>query len=417
MLPGFDFFAPVVKRPALGVLLVMIALVMSGTGLVAPILSVYAASFAASSTMIGMIITLFGVGRLVANIPAGILSQRIGRRPLMMAGPAIIIVGAIGAALAGHFTELLIWRFVQGIGSGVYMTTSSAMLADVAEPRDRGRVMALYQAGLLVGAGIGPAIGGYLALHFGYSAPFWGYAVVCAVALVVAWSSATETTPEVEARPPVAATADGDAAAPRAGLRADLLGNPLFLLLCLVNFGVFFTRTASQWQLIPLLAHNSYGLNVDALGLALSLSAAANFVMLPLAGGLVERHGARAVTLWSSLVTGLALIVIATGGGPTALWIGLALLGVAGALNGPSVGAFAAEVMPRTLYGPAMGVLRTSGDCGFVLGPILVGLIDDLGSVGYAGGILFNAILVILTGAAFGLAGTPRAAKAEPPAE
>jgi multidrug resistance protein len=403
MLSGFDFFAPVVKRPALGVLLVMIALVMSGTGLVAPILSVYAASFSASSTMIGMIITLFGVGRLIANIPAGLLSQRIGRRPLMMAGPAIIIVGAIGAALTGHFAELVFWRFVQGIGSGVYMTTSSAMLADVAEPKDRGRVMALYQAGLLVGAGIGPAIGGALALRFGYTAPFWGYAVVCALALIVAWRSTEETA--------VTPTAVSDTASPGPAprLSADLLGNPLFLLVCLINFGVFFTRTASQWQLIPLLAHDSYGLDVDALGLALSLSAAANFVFLPVAGRLIERHGARSVTVWSSLVTGAALIVIAVGGGTTTLWIGLMLMGVAGALNGPSVGAFAAEIMPRALYGPAMGVLRSSGDCGFILGPILVGLLDDLGSVGHTGGILFNAVLVLATGAAFGAIGGARA--------
>jgi DHA1 family multidrug resistance protein-like MFS transporter len=365
-------------------ILVLVALVMSGNGLVAPILSVYAETFSVSSTMVGMIITIFGVARLFSNIPAGFLSQRFGRKPLLCLGPAIIVIGSVGAAIADDFTTLLICRFVQGIGSGIYMTTSSAMIADLAGAEERGRIMALFQAGILFGAGIGPAIGGLLAQHFGMTAPFWAYALVCSGAVFVAWKSAPETAPVIK----------GDK--PDASPNLRILYHPVLLLLCFVNFGVFFTRTATQWQMIPLLGHNVYHLSLDVVGAAIALSTLANFVMLPMAGTAIDRHGARLVACWSGFLTAGAVFMIGTASGLPSFWGGMLLLGLAGGLSGPAVAALAADTIPRTHYGPAMGLLRTGGDLGFVLGPVLVGFLDDFGSLGLSGGLALNGFLLLM---------------------
>lgn len=391
----FQIADPIRRRPMIGVMIVLIAFVMSGNGLVSPILSVYAATFSASTTMIGMIITLFGIGRLIANMPAGMLSQSFGRRPLLICGPAVLVVGSVGAAVATSFEALLFWRFVQGIGSGIYMTTSTAGLADLAEEGDRGRVMALYQAGMLLGAGIGPAVGGVIAAHYGYAAPFWAYALMSAIALLVAWWSAEETADT--------GSTDGGPARSQTHETRALLADPLFMIVCLVNFALFFTRTASLWQLVPLLGHGEYRMGVDLLGLALGLSAIANFLMLPFAGAMVDRFGAGRVTVWSGVLTAAALGVIALG--PTAgwFWAGMVLIGISNSMNGPSIAAYSAEVAPRRAYGPAMGLLRSFGDLGFILGPILVGLLDDLGSAGTRGGIAFNGILVLACTFAFAL--------------
>ena len=80
-------------------------------GFLAPILSLYACDFSVGTTMVGMIITTFGIGRLLADLPAGVLSQRFGRKPLSCAGPAFIVVGAIGAALAD---DVAAWISVRG---------------------------------------------------------------------------------------------------------------------------------------------------------------------------------------------------------------------------------------------------------------------------------------------------------------
>ena len=145
MLPLRGFLAPIRTHPELLPILLLLTLVMSGTGIVSPILSLYAATFQVGTTMVGMIVTTFGIGRLLADLPAGVLSQRFGRKPLLCAGPAILMAGAIGAALAGSFATLLACRLVQGIGSGIYMTTSAAAMADISKPGERCRVMAVYQ--------------------------------------------------------------------------------------------------------------------------------------------------------------------------------------------------------------------------------------------------------------------------------
>ncbi|AYD04861.1 MFS transporter [Neorhizobium sp. NCHU2750] len=402
------FLSPLWRNPQIAAMVVLTTFIMSGVGLVSPILSVYAATFSASATMAGMIITLFGVGRLIINLPAGILSQRFGHRILLMAGPFILVVGSIVAALATNLDVLLLARFVQGIGSGIYMTVSSAAIATLAEPGERGRLMALYQGGMLIGTGLGPAIGGLLASHFGYSAPFWAYALVCIAALFIAWSSVGHDDNVIDtvkqAKPAAAAYTTS----------LSILRDMPFLLVCIINFGVFFTRTASQWQAIPLLAHQRYAMGVDEIGLALSMLAVMNFVSLPLTGMLVDRYGARRLTFASTIVTAIALVWIGFGDSVHMLWIGVAVLGIGGGLNGPATAAYAAEIVPVRQYGPAMGLMRTFGDAGFVIGPIMIGSLADFGSFGSTGGLLANALLMAIAGLAFLTVGSQRKSRTTP---
>jgi DHA1 family multidrug resistance protein-like MFS transporter len=376
----------------IGPILALIVLVMAGNGMVVPMMSLYALQFSVSGALIGMMVTLFGVGRLVANIPAGMASERWGRKPFMCLGPAIIVVGAFGAALADEFGPLLFWRFVQGVGSGVYMTVSATVLVQISKVGQRGRIMALYQGGLLFGVGIGPGIGGFLVAWFGFAAPFWAFGIVALVALFVAVFFFEEP-----AGDPLAQEA---ADAPRPSLRG-LLFSPSFLFLSLINFGVFFTRTASQWITIPLIGAETFDMPVEVIGLALTLIATANFVMLPIVGPIIDRVGSRFVTICSTVATAVSLAMIAFAQDIATFWAALMLMGIAGAFNGPSVGAALADRMPRGLQGPAMGVQRAIGDAGFVVAPIFVGLIYDATTLGHEGAVWINAILMAVAAALF----------------
>ena len=82
-----SYFGVLRRTQGLAPILMMIVFVMSGNTLVAPILSLYAQSFQVTSTLVGALITLFGIGRLCANIPAGIAGQRFGLRPVLVLGP------------------------------------------------------------------------------------------------------------------------------------------------------------------------------------------------------------------------------------------------------------------------------------------------------------------------------------------
>lgn len=383
------YVAPIRERPQIGVMLVVVTLVMSGNALVAPVLSLYGQTLAASSTLVGMIITVFGVARLFVNYPAGVLSQRWGRRPLLVIGPAVIVVGSVGAALAGSIEWLLVSRFVQGLGSGIYMTTSLAAIADLSRDGSRGRLLALYQSGIWLGAGLGPVAGGTLAHHFGLAAPFWAYGAVCAAAAIVVLAQLQETRVK---DPPVAAP-DGSATPPAP---VSLWRLPLFPALCAMTFGTFFTRTATQWLTIPLIAHTRHQMGVDAIGAALAVSAVGTFLMLPIAGVLIDRRGSRQVIVASTGVTVGSLLVIALAPHVGLFSLGMLLLGIGLGLSGPAVSACSAEIVPRAAYGPAMGILRTWGDVGFVLGPILVGAMKDVGNIGASGAVAMNALILLM---------------------
>jgi MFS family permease len=383
-------------------LLMLLTLVMSGTGIVSPVLSLYAREFGVGGTLIGMMITLYGVGRLLANLPAGVLSDRYGRKLFLCLGPAIIGVGAVGAAMTDSFTAVLVWRFVQGIGSGIYMTVSATVLVHLASASERGRALAIYQGALLLGTGIGPAIGGFLAGRWGLTAPFWAFGAIGFAGAAFALVGFPE--PESE---PDAAPEDGKKK-PKPSARTLLLQVP-FLALCLITFGSVFTRTGSQWIVIPLIGKDTLGLSVDVIGVALSVIAVANFAMLVVVGPAIDRFGARPITYYSTLVIAVSLVLIAFSHSVTMFWVAIALLGVATGFNGPSVSAAVATLVPRSMYGPAIGMQRALGDVAYVLAPILVGVFYDIAAIGSVGALVLNAVVMVIAGVVFTYAARERA--------
>lgn len=369
----------------------MICLIMAGSGLVAPILSLYAKTFQVASSLIGMIITIFGVGRIAANYPAGHLSQIVGRRPLLAAGASILVVSSLGAALAHDFTTLIVWRFVEGFGSGIYMTCSLAALADASTLQTRGHAMSLYQTAQLVGATIGPGMGGWIALHYGYTAPFWAYSGIACLVLITSFVSFEDS----RQPPPRKQAADAESG-------RGLMTIP-FAAACLMGGVNFFTRTAAQFQLIPLIAYDDLHLSIDVIGLALVVSSVAMFMLLPLSGTIIGRFGARSCVAWSSFCLAGSLAIIFFGHDRFWFWIAMAAIGLAQGILGPATSAYAVGIIPRERFGPGMGMQRTISDIGFVAGPLVVGFLDGMGGLGHSAGLIAVILLLIAGGTVFWL--------------
>ncbi len=378
------FLEPLRQERRLLPLLVMIAFIMSGSGIVSPILSIYAQTFGVAATLIGMLVTMFGVGRLVANFPAGALSQRIGRRPLLIAGPLVVAAASLGAALSTGFVWLVIWRFLQGVGSGVYITASMAAMADISPPARRARNMALYQMSLQIGATIGPALGGYVAHAFGYAAPFWLYMIVGLVAAITAIFGFDETLNLAEARKPL----------PSSVRRLGMMTRA-FTAICILTLAIFFTRVVTLFQLIPLLGVETFHLDVGSIGLALTLCAAVNLVGLWMTGPLIERFGARQVVFGSTLVTAAATAMLWLDSSPIWFWLSATLIGIAMGVSYPALSSFVIACLPRERYGPGMGMQRSFGDVGFVFGPVVAGLLDDTTGSGHSAVIGMNVVLLL----------------------
>ncbi|PXA92894.1 hypothetical protein DMC47_23210 [Nostoc sp. 3335mG] len=369
------------------ILLVLVAFVMAGNGLIVPVLPIYGETFSSSATLVGMLITIFGVARLAANYPTGLVYGRIGPGLLMGLGNALLLCGAVGAALATDLYFLLFCRLVQGLGSGIFLTTMGVVVARQSRSGTRGRFMALYQAAIFVGAGIGPAVGGFIAQGFGVAGPFWAYALVSALAMVVSLSVK---------RDPVGEPGPGDVEtnAPRSAslvLRANLL----------VSFVSGFVRTAALWQLIPLLAATRFSMGFDKIGIAVTVTSLANVLILPLSGWLVDRFGWRLLPAMASFGFAGALALVAVGSAEWMFWTGVALAGIFGGLIGPATSTALIELTEPRLLPAAMGIQRTAADFGFVAGPVVVGLLSDFLHRSDTLGLALNAGLLALSGLAW----------------
>lgn len=368
-------------------LMLLICCTMIGSALVVPMLSLYAQTFGVSATLVGMLVTIFGVGRIVANYPSGWLSQRIGRRWLLAAGPAITAVGAVGAAITGDFYWLLFWRFVQGVGSGMYQTVSLAALADISTPQTRARLVGLYQVALQFGASIGPFIGGYIAKYFGLAAPFWALFLIGAVTCVLA----VATFRDVEAPTQVQTRSMSGALGRSRGLRTAP-----FLSISAVNAIMFFARTACMFQLMPLMGVEKFGLDVGHIGLSITIVAFTMLLVLPSTAVLCEKMGSRFAVILSSILTMFGIGLILVGNHPAWFWISMTVYGLAGGVNSAAVGAYTIEALPRNKYGEGMGLQRTISDAGYVAGPVFAGVAADLSGYGNAGGIVATLGMVAL---------------------
>jgi DHA1 family multidrug resistance protein-like MFS transporter len=380
-------------------------IIMLGLGLVTPILPLYAQSFGVGAAAVGSLVTVFGLARMAVNIPVGHFTERFGRRMLLIGGPLLTSAGSLGFAFAGAFAELLVWRVVQGVGSAMLTTAAMVVLTDISTKETRGRIMSLYQGSLLLGAGAGPALGGFLAELYGIRIPFIIFAVLTLGAALWALLRIPETrphAPDAARRSNGSPTAGGEAAEGTRGRpMRRLLRTPDFLLVSAVTLGIFFTRAGGQMTLLPLLGHNVLGMSESRIGLAFTLIAGINFLALYGAGVLSDRFGRKAVIVPSGLITAVAVVLFLYTGSVTLFFLNAALFGVGIGLGGPAPAAYAADIAPPGAVGPMMGLYRTISDLGLVIGPVLLGWMVDVS--GYALAFWTNGILLVVTTLAFAL--------------
>ena len=173
----------------------------TGQGIMLPILPVLARSLGLAAAEIGIVTAASAGARLVLGIPAAKIAERIGRRPLLIAGPAIGAVAMCGMGLSTSFEHLVLCNALAGVGSALVVAGAGLYLADISTPRNRAQTNAPLMVSALLGFAVGPAIGGVLAESFGLHAPF----IACATGMGLAASAAYVTLPETMRAQPAAA--------------------------------------------------------------------------------------------------------------------------------------------------------------------------------------------------------------------
>jgi MFS family permease len=360
---------------------VLIAVNQLGFGSIVPALALYARSFGVAQSAIGLAIAVYGLARFLLAVPAGQLSDRLGRRTTLAVGGGLSAIGNALCALAPTYAAFVGARFVAGAGAALVLTTGLIVLADISTPANRGRMMSVYQGVFIFAVGIGPFPGGLLASRWGLAAPFVAYAATSVVASAVAWLAVPETRVPLQVDEPASADVPF-----RAQVRL-LTTHRGFLLVSLIAFVNAVARTGALFNIIPILARDRLALDTDRIGFGLALASVVGLVLAYPAGVLVDRYGRKIVIVPATITSGLSLVVFLLA--PTYGWFlaGCAVWSVAMGISGAAPSAYAADTAPASMTAAALGTYRMLADLGYVVGPIALGLAADLAGADLALGL------------------------------
>jgi len=340
-----------------------------GMSIISPILPLYAKTFDVSFTLVSLAISMYAFGRFLADLPVGVVADQFGRKPLMVVGTLLLTVTAFMNAQARNFWEFLFYRLIQGLGSSMWMTSRTTLLADILKPEERGRIMSYFQAFMLLGSSAGPTIGGLVATWWGIRAPFYFYALTGLISsiLTLIWIKEPKGVREKHSQ--------GHSFSPQAVRR--LLSNRSYSMACLATFTVFFMRTGIRGTMIPLYADGVLGLDESSIGTVISFATIINLIMTIPVGYAIDYFGRKPPIIASLVITALSSYVFPQTSNYVQISLAAVLLGIGTSGAGQAPLALATDATIDEPHGLSMGLYRLFGDIGFVVGPIILGMIAD----------------------------------------
>jgi DHA1 family tetracycline resistance protein-like MFS transporter len=351
------------SRRALVPVFVTVLLDLIGFGMIIPLLPFYAQEYHASPAQVGWLFASFSLTQLLFAPLLGRLSDRVGRRPVLLA----TIGGSIGAyllfAYSPTFTWLLAARALAGVAAANY-GIAQAYVADITPPAERSKAMGMV-VGAAFGLGfvLGPALGGVLAAHVGPRAvPLTG-AILGVINLAAAFVWLKESLPQ-EIRGKV----KGAWFEPRSLVRVwqDPPVRGLMLLAFLVTFCFSMMETT-----LALYCQSRFGFGMAKTAyLFVFIGVLLVLVQGGLVGPLVKRFGERRLILDSILVMAAGLILLPLSGNPWLLLPGLTLLAFGSGTHNPSSLGLLSLLTDPTEQGATSGIYRSYGALARTLGPL-----------------------------------------------
>jgi multidrug resistance protein len=354
-----------------------------GFGIIIPLLPFYAEHFGASALVVGLLSTSFSAAQFVFAPLWGRLSDRIGRRP-------VILMGLIGSALsyamfavATSLPLLFVARTLAGI-AGANIPTAQAFIADVTTPERRARGMGLIGAAFGLGFIFGPAIGGFMS-RWGYAAPAWFAASLSLVNFVAALVLLPESKPAHHEPDRVGRVEVFRRAFARPHMPAVLL----VFFLVMTSFSSFETTFA-------LYAERRFDFTAQTIGYMFAwIGVVLSIVQGGLIGRVVPRFGERRVVQVALVTLAVALALIPFSPTVPALAVVSALIAGSMGFGNPSLLSTVSRLADPRDQGSTLGLSQSLGSLARIVGPMWGGFVFDHFGIGVpflmAGGLMLVA--------------------------
>ena len=360
--------------------------------IVSPALPAIQDSLALSATGAGLVFSVFFAGRLVTNLPAAWLVERVGPKWTAVAGSAALLLGSGLAAVAASQATLLPARGIQGVG--VALLATAGLLSVLRALPGGGAAMTAFNLSTGAGGSAGLLSGGYLTAELGWRAVFWLSTVVSGVLL----TGSLLARMRVAVSRPGRATRDDTSATmrpSRSGEVAAVTAN----LLVFVNYSIWVVS-------LPLLGAEKFGFDAGQVGMMLLFVNVVHLASAIPIGGIIRKAGALSALAIGFGVGGAGLLLVPFA--PSAPWliVPMALYAVGQVAGNSSAGDLILRLGGGG--GRAVGAVRLSSDIGLVAGPAAVGALADAAGVAAPFAVLGVVALAAMAAATLLARQTPR---------
>ncbi len=354
------------KKPSLLIIFFTVFIDLIGFGIVMPLLPIYNQQFGAPGWMNGAIVASFSLMQFLFAPAWGKLSDRIGRRPVLLVSNAgsAVAYGLFG--FASHFSgEKALWvilasRVFAGI-CGANLSVASAYIADVSPPEKRSKSMGLIGMAFGLGFILGPALGSFSVDKFGLSGPGWIASAICALNFLFTLTFLVESR-KLSTGPQVRRV--------RLAQWAHTFQQPTVGFLVALYFFATFSFAAFEVT-IGLLLQKKFGYGPKQIGYFITycglLSA---FLQGGGIGPLIKKLGERKLLSVALVVVAAGLVLIPYAKGITGLLIALGVFAAGSGIHRPPLFGLISILTPEQEQGATLGVTQSAGSLARIVAPV-----------------------------------------------
>ncbi|MDT8979015.1 MFS transporter [Paenibacillus sp. chi10] len=374
---------------SLVILMVNMFIAMVGMGLIIPIMPKYVTAFGATGQAMGYLVAAFGLTQFLCSPIAGELSDKYGRKLLIVTGIGLFTVSQLLFGMAEHMWMLYVSRLLGGMSAALMTPPMMAYVADITTEEKRGKGLGMLMASMTLGVVIGPGIGGMLA-EYGIRVPFYAAAALAGLSTVVSLLFLPESL-SVEER--MAARSNTKKKENLLRQMAASAKEPYFMLLVLV-FALTFGLQNFE-AIFGLYVDVKYGFTPKDISLMITLGAIIGVIcQAVLIERLLRTFGEKKILLTMFGLSAISMILLLFVSNYFLIFFVTMLFFVATSIVRPAINTLLSK-MAGNEQGFVAGMNNAYMSLGNIIGPAIAGILFDIHvQIPYA----FGAIVLFASG-------------------